>query len=286
MNKPNKVMSVMFFSNLFLATSQIIIGFLGNSAAIIADGVHTFSDLITDLVAIIGNIMSLKPADEKHPDGHGKIEYLTSITIGITILVLGFLLIGDSFTNKLIIPNVAVVIITIITIVSKLILSRYLLNKGQEYKNTILIASGRESFVDVLSSLVVLVSVLLMQFSNEIPMLIYSDQIGSILVSLFILKTGFNIIKENISYIIGEKETDLKYLNKINKSILKHDKVHSIVTLNVLKYGPYYKLDADITMDGDLSLKVVHNVLDQIEIELKTKHKVKHITIHVSPKND
>lgn len=286
MNKPNKVMSVMFVSNLFLATSQIIIGFFGNSAAIIADGVHTFSDLITDLVAIIGNIMSLKPADEKHPDGHGKIEYLTSITIGITILVLGFLLIGDSFTNKLVVPNVAVVIITIITIVSKLILSRYLLNKGQEYKNTILIASGRESFVDVLSSLVVLVSVLLMQFSNEIPMLIYSDQIGSILVSLFILKTGYNIIKENISYIIGEKETDLKYLNKINKSILKHDKVHSIVTLNVLKYGPYYKLDADITMDGSLTLKVVHNVLDQIEIELKTKHKVKHITIHVSPKND
>lgn len=286
MNKPNKVMSVMFFSNLFLATSQIIIGFIGNSAAIVADGVHTFSDLITDLVAIIGNIMSLKPADEKHPDGHGKIEYLTSITIGITILVLGFLLIGDSFTNKLIIPNVAVVIITIITIVSKLILSRYLLNKGQEYKNTILIASGRESFVDVLSSLVVLVSVLLMQFSNEIPMLIYSDQIGSILVSLFILKTGFNIIKENISYIIGEQETDLKYLNKVNKLILKHDKVHSIVTLNVLKYGPYYKLDADITMDGDLSLKVVHNILDQIEVELKTRHKVKHITIHVSPKND
>lgn len=286
MSKPNKVMSVMFFSNLILSTSQIIIGFLGNSSAIVADGVHTLSDLITDLVAIIGNIMSLKPADEKHPDGHGKIEYLTSLTIGATILALGFLLIGDSFSKELVVPNLIVVTITIITIVSKLVLSKYLLNKGYEYKNTILIASGKESFVDVISSLVVLISVVLMQFSTEIPVLIYADQIGSILVSLFIIRTGFTIAKENLSNIIGEKETDHKYINKVNDVILKNDKVHSIVTLNVLKYGPYYKLDADITMDGNLTLKVVHNILDEIEKELKTKHKVKHITIHVSPKND
>lgn len=286
MSKPNKVMSVMFFSNLILSTSQIIIGFLGNSSAIIADGVHTLSDLITDLVAIIGNVMSLKPADEKHPDGHGKIEYLTSLTIGATILSLGFLLIGDSFGKKLVVPNLIVVIITIITIFSKLILSKYLLNKGYEYKNTILIASGKESFVDVISSLVVLISVVLMQFSKEIPALIYADQIGSILVSLFIIRTGFTITKENLSNIIGEKETDNKYINEINNIILKNNKIHSIVTLNILKYGPYYKLDADITMDGSLTLKVVHNILDEIEKEIKTKYKVKHINIHVSPKND
>jgi cation diffusion facilitator family transporter len=286
MNKPNKVMGIMFISNFFLATLQIIVGFIGKSSAVIADGVHTFSDLVTDLVAIIGNIMSLKPADSKHPDGHGKIEYLTSIAIGITILILGFLLITDSFSNELVVPNILVVIVTIITIVSKLILSKYLLNKGVEYKNSILIASGKESFVDVISSLVVLISVILMQFSNEIPFLLYADKIGAILVSLFILKTGFNIISENVSYIIGEQETDSKYIGKVKELILKHDKVESIVTLNVLKYGPYYKLEADITMNGNLNLKTVHETVDLIENELKIKHKVNRITIHVSPKND
>ena len=89
MDKIAKVMGVSIITNIFLSIVKIITGLIGKSSALIADGIHSFSDLSTDFIAIIGNYLSRKPADEKHPYGHGKIEYITSIIISLVILFLG-----------------------------------------------------------------------------------------------------------------------------------------------------------------------------------------------------
>jgi cation diffusion facilitator family transporter len=284
MNKSNKVMVIAFFTNLILSIMQVLVGIIGRSSAILADGVHTISDLITDIIAIIGNLLSNKPADDKHPNGHGKIEYLTSIIIGIAIILIAFLLARDTLTKEAYIPSVILIWIAAITIISKYILSKYVIKKGVEYNNAILIASGHENFADVISSLVVLLSIILMQLAVYNEIFLYADKLAALIVSLFILKTGLDIIIINISNIIGEKEQDPILTKEITNIILKQKEVLSIDRFVLIKYGPYYKLDLELVMDGNKSLKEVHKIIDIVEKELKKKHKVRYITTHVNPK--
>ena len=103
MNKIAKVMQKSMCVNILLAILKIVIGFIGKSSALIADGIHSFSDLITDVFAIIGSALSRKPADEEHPFGHGKIEYITSMIISIIILILLFCPLSISFIIQLLI---------------------------------------------------------------------------------------------------------------------------------------------------------------------------------------
>ena len=118
-NKVTKVMGVSIATNIFLSIVKIITGLIGKSSALIADGIHSFSDLSTDFIAIIGNYLSRKPADEKHPYGHGKIEYITSIIISLVILFLGSTIIYSSIQKDIAIPSMIVAIISFLTIALK-----------------------------------------------------------------------------------------------------------------------------------------------------------------------
>lgn len=277
-----KVMVISFITNAFLSVIKVIFGFIGHSSALIADGVHSFSDLSTDVIAIIGDILSRKPADKKHPYGHGQIEYLTSIFIGLIIIGLGLGIIYSSVDRGLLVPSVIVIIVSIFTIISKLVLSNYILKKGYESNNNILIASGHESRADVISSIIVLISILLMNLEDKI--FSYSDIVASIIVGLFIIKTGFDVLKENISDIIGEQETDKVFIKRINKIINKFPEIKTIDSLVLLKFGSYYKLIGEVSMDGNMTLVDAHNILEELEYAIKKKEsKIKYITIHINP---
>ena len=284
MSKENKVMIVSVIVNTSLAILKVIFGIVGRSKALVADGLHSFSDLATDLFAIIGNILSNKPADEKHPFGHGKLEYLISMGIGLIILFVGFSIIYGSINNKIIIPSIWVIIVTIFTIFLKLLLSRYVIKKGYEYKQNILIASGKESSADVISSIVVLVSSILIQFSNKFELLKYTDIIATIIVGIFIIKIGFEVFKENISTIIGERETDNELLSSIQRIICEEKDIISIDKLDLIKYGSYFEVIGEVGMNENFTLKECHDVIEKIENRLKDfDERNRYITIHVNP---
>lgn len=287
MNKIANVMKRSVIVNIFLTLTKIIIGIVGKSGALIADGIHSFSDLATDLFAIIGSFLSRKPADKKHPFGHGKIEYITSMVISLVIIFLGLFIIYSSLKREITIPSTIVLIVTIFTIIVKYFLSSYIMKSGYKYNSNILISSGYESRADVLSSIVVLISTVLMMFSDSISILKYADIIAMIIVGLFIIRTGFNLLKENISTILGEVETDNKEIQKVEEIINQNNGVMSIDSLSLLKYGTYYKLICEIGMNENVSLKVVHSILENIEKELKEKNKrIKYVTIHVNPNKE
>lgn len=282
MNRVTKVMVISFITNSFLSLIKVIFGFIGHSNALVADGVHSFSDLSTDIVAMLGDFFSRKPADSKHPYGHGKLEYLTSIFIGAVIIILGLGIISSSVNRGIVIPSILVIFVSIFTIVAKLLLSNYILREGFKIKNNILIASGRESRADVVSSVIVLVSIILMQL--DIKIFSYADIVASIIVGLFIVKVGFDILSENISDILGEQETNKDYLNKINDFIKETEEVKTIDSLVLLKFGSYYKLIGEVAMDGDLTLAYAHSLLEKIENKIKVEEpKIRYITIHINP---
>ena len=279
--KITKVLLVSSITNIFLSIIKILFGFIGKCNALVADGIHSLSDLSTDFVAIFGNHLSLKPADKKHPFGHGKTEYLTSMIIGIVIIILGLSLIYNIFNKEIIIPDLIMILVSLFTIVSKLLLSNYIYKKGVEYSNNILIASGKESRADVYSSIFVLLSIVLMQFSNEVSILKYADMFSTIIIALFIIKTGFNILKDNIGILLEEQVLDKKYLKEIKSIITSFDEIVEIKDLYVLRYGPYYKLVSNVIMK-DLLLTDAHNVIDEIEKKLKEKdNRIKYVFIHM-----
>jgi len=283
MNKISNIIKVSFTTNFFLALIKVITGSIFKSSALLADGIHSFSDLITDVVAIIGNKLSNKPADYEHPYGHGKTEYITNLIIGLVIIIIGMSLISTTMHSKITIPSIIVIVISIFTIITKFSLSTFLIHKGKKLHNTILIASGKESSMDVISSVVVLISSTLMQLSNQIIYLKYADKIASIIVGLFIVNAGYQLIKENISIILGEQETDSIYIETLKEELKDIDFIKSIDNFVLIKYGPYYQLSMEISMDGNISLKEAHINAHKIEDKLKQKDsRISYINIHIN----
>lgn len=281
MSNVTKVLIHSFITNIFLSLIKIVSGIVGASGALIADGVHSLSDTLTDVFAILGHKLSMKPADKEHPFGHGKMEYITCIVIGLVIMVMGFTIIYNGIFDKPVVPNILTAIIGIIVILAKLILSRYLLNCGKKYDSNILIASGKESLTDVISSVVVLISILLSQLNG---IFVYADTFAMVIIGILILKIAYNILSENFSSLLGKQVTDCNYIKSLEEIIYKEPEVKGIDTLIILKYGPIYQLNLEVSMDENIVLKDAHDVLDKIEDNLKKRDsKIVHIIIHVSP---
>ena len=148
----------------------------------------------------------------------------------------------------------------------------------------ILISSGRESKADVISSVVVLISSILIQFASNYPYLIYADSIATIIVGLLIIKTGFTILKESISIILGKQEDDQQYLKELKKIILTNENIIKIDNMIMLKYGPYYSLNLEVLMPNTLSLKDAHEIVHKVEKEIKKyDRRITFIMIHINP---
>lgn len=286
MSAVTKTMVVSMIVNLFLSLIKIISGILGSCNSLIADGIHSISDLSTDIIAIIGNKLSLKPADNKHPYGHGKIEYLTSLIISIVILFLGFSIIYNTINRQTVIPKVWVLIVSFITIISKYFLSSFIIKQGKRINSTILIASGYESRSDAVGSIGVFLSVIVMHLSSYINIFKYADKVATIIIAILIIKTGFNILKENIGLLLGEQLIDEDYLQKI-KNIIYEEEDLKIKNIHILRNGPYNHLVATITMNNFISLEEAHDKIDLIELKVKEyDEKIKYVTIHVEPTID
>lgn len=285
MNKVTKTLLINLFGNLFLSIIKILTGIISNYTSLITDGLNSLSDFIIDIVSIFGNKLSLKPADAKHPLGHGKIEYITSTIIGLIIITLGINIIINSLDNKVIIPNLFIVYVSILSIIIKYILSNYIYKNGLKYQNNILIASAKEGKTDVISSLLVIISVIFIKYSNKIELFKYADIICTILISLLIIKTGYMILIDNLSKILGEQINDENYINKIKEIILKDENILEIKSIYVLKNGPYYKLLSNIIMESTLPLFIANKKINKIEKEIKKfDNKIKYVFIHTEPK--
>ena len=284
MEKVTKVLVKSLIVNILLTLTKFVFGIIYKSKVLVADGIHSLSDLATDIVSIYGSKLSLKPADNEHPYGHGKIEYLTSIVVGAVILALALSLLGNSLNAKNTIASNMVLYVTIFTILAKYLISRYILSKGVKYKSNLLVASGKESRSDVISSAIVIVTYFLSKLSSYSKIFLYSDTIGTFIIGLIILKTAYSILKENIVSILGEIEQDEDYLDKIREIILENSEVVNIEELNIIKYGHYYQANITINMDSNVTLEDACLVSNRIKKKLiNKKTRISYAKISINP---
>lgn len=201
MNKISHIMVVSFIVNLVLSCAKFISGIIFSSSALVADGIHSFSDLLTDVVSIIGSLFINKK-------NAYKVEYITSLFVGVIVFILGVSLLfkmdGHSIST-----NSEVIFVSIFAVITKIVLARYLILSAKKYNNSILKANGIESSADVISSILVLISGICVKLSEKYQVLRYADRTASILVGLFIVITGLILIKNNLLEIVFKKEKNI-----------------------------------------------------------------------------
>jgi cation diffusion facilitator family transporter len=286
MKEFRKTMFASILVNILLVIVKFTMGLISNYKSLIADAIHSFSDLSTDVVAIFGQWLSMKKEDNNHPYGHGKIEYITSIIIGVVIMCLGISMISTSITGDLAPTShrIIALLAVLITIILKYCLASYIILKGKKTNNCILIASGKESMSDVLSAASVFIAIILSMYEDKITFFAYADKIAGIIISLLIIKTAFVILKDNINAIIGECEQNEEVIYRIKGLIMSVPEVLSIDHLIVMKFGSYYQIMLDAGVDSDCSLEEAHNIAHNIEKELlDSDMKTKYVVVHINP---
>lgn len=276
-----------FIVNILLVVIKILTGLFFNSVALIADGIHSISDLLSDVFVILGIRYSLKPADDEHPFGHGKFEYVLSLMLGIFILIIAYGLGKEVITNysePVVIPGVVSLIVVVIVVIIKLLLARYLIKKGKDEDSQIIKASGRESLTDVFSSVVVFIGILAVLIGEklDISILLKGDKIASVIIALFIINIGIRIIYEAITSLQG-KAVNPKICKEYKAIIKNVSGVIDVDNIDMITYGPYYQALVEIKVDGNISVRDGHDIAENVSNILKNDEKICNVVVHVNP---
>ena len=267
--------------NLFLSIMKLLVGTVSNSVAITADAVNNISDAGSSIITLVGFRISEKPADEDHPYGHARFEYITGLIISFLILLIGFDILKSSF-DKILHPQEIVfswvtVGVLIASIIVKLWLSSFNKTLGKTIKSSALDATAADSRNDCISTGAVLISTLIANFFN-----INLDGYMGVAVAVFIIISGIGLVKETVGPLLGQAPSK-EIFEKIETEILKYENVLGVHDLMVHSYGPgSYFASAHVEMDANINVLVCHDILDQIERDFKKNYNI-HIVVHLDP---
>ena len=267
--------------NLILSVMKLIIGTVTNSVSITADATNNISDAGSSIVTLVGFRLSGKPADKDHPYGHARIEYISSLIISFLILLIGCSIFKESVT-KIFKPeeslfNIATVIILVVSIIVKLWLSVFNTYLGKQIDSKALEATAIDSRNDVITTTAVLIASVISHFTG-----FNLDGYMGVIVSIFILISGINLVKETLNPLLGQPPTK-EMFESIEKKILSYDNVLGVHDLMVHSYGPNtYFASAHIEMDAKIDVLICHDIMDQIERDFKSELNI-HLVVHLDP---
>lgn len=272
-----KTSIISIISNIVLAGFKAFVGLLANSIAIISDAVNNLSDALSSIITIVGTKLAGKAPDKKHPYGYGRIEYMTSLVVSGIVLYAGITALVES-VKKVIHPEVVdysiiTLIILIAGIIVKFVLGIYVKKKGKEVNSDSLVASGSDAFNDAILSISVLASAIIYMLFK-----ISLEAYVGILLSIFIIKAGLELIKESVDNMLGVRiESDLA--KSIKRDIVREKDIQGAYDLVLNDYGPDKYLGsihievADTLTVADidkLSRKITKMILEKYGVILHT----------------
>ena len=267
--------------NLLLCGFKMLAGFLAGSLAMIADAFNNLSDAGSSIVTLIGFKLAGAPADDDHPFGHGRMEYLSAMGVAVLIIIAGFEL-ATTAIDKMLHPAASSfsLISTVILAVSigvKLWMAVFNNRIGKKIRSDALCAAALDSRNDVICTGLVLVSSVL---GLWLPVSV--DGYVGMAVALFVIWSGFTVIKDTVSPLLGQAP-DPELVQGIQRTVLSYEGVVGIHDLIVHDYGPgrvFVSLHAEVPEDQPISKS--HDVIDNIEMELQEKFNILSC-IHMDP---
>lgn len=282
-NESNKVTMLSIVLNIILAILKMLAGILGNSTAIIADGLHTASDIVTSIGILVGNKISRKPRDKEHQYGHEKAESLVSFTLAAVLILIAIKIGFDGITvlfslDELQVPTVLPLIMSIVSIVVKEYQYHITIKVAKRINSSSLKADAWHHRSDALSSIAAFIGI-----GGAILGIKILDPIASVIVAIVVVKVGIDILKSSCNELMDSSinENDIK---KINDIVNDYNKVYGIKDIKTRKYGSVAFIDMSIFVDNNESLEEAHEIADDIEKEIINKlNYIKDINIHIEP---
>jgi len=258
-------------------------GIVTGSIAIIADAWYTLSDSFTSIVVLVGIKISTKPADQEHPFGHGRAEWIASIIIGILLALIAFNFISESVqrlrSRESVRYGAIAISVTIISILAKEALAQYALWAGRKTDSKAVKADAWHHRSDALSSLIILIGIFFNRFFWWI------DGVLGIIVALLILYAAFDILRDSVNPMLGN-EPPAGLIEQIKKLCWESigEEVHAH-HFHIHDYGAHAELTFHIRLPQKMTLKEAHDIVNRIENSIKSKLDID-ATIHIDPIRD
>lgn len=270
-------------ANCFLTVFNIAIGLMTGSYALISEGAHTLSDVITSIIAYVGFKIGQKPADKEHPLGHGRAEAISGLLIVVFLVIVAYEIITGAI-DKIIHPELITVpsfyasLMAVFGIFTNYFISEYVIRLGKEIRSPAIIADGKHQRTDIYTSVAILISVVIANIGYPI-----FDPLVGLLIGLLIIKTAYGIGKENIDNIMG-KVPSQDLINRIKRVADSTPNAQGAHNIKVDYLGSYATAYLHVEVDGNMSLNDSHIIAHQVENNiLKTIPEVKSVMVHVCP---
>lgn len=268
-------------SNGFLFLIKFLTGLLLGSISIMADAVNNLSDAGSSVITLIGFKISGKPADNEHPYGHARMEYICGLIVSFIIVFLGLQLIGSSF-DKILHPvtvevNAVMLFVLVVSIGVKLWQGIFNRTLGKKIDSAALQATAADSLNDVYATSAVLISALIMKFTG-----LRLDGWMGLAVAIFITVSGFKLVMETVNPLLG-MAPDQGMVQAIQNKIMSYDGVIGIHDLVIHNYGPercFASVHAEVPAKQDILIS--HDIIDNIERDFCENMNI-HLVIHLDP---
>ena len=270
-----------FIINTTILILELIVGISLNSISIIADAIHNLTDAISSIITIISFKLANRPADEKHPFGYGRVEYITSLLFSLSIFIVGYEFMRSSI-NRIIHPisipfNMVAFLLMVFALPLQVFLARFTKYIGNTINSSALKASAVEYFTDIIVLAMVIISLSISRFTT-FPV----DGYVGIIVSGFILHSGFELCKETLDYILG-KAPDKLLVKNIHTEVLSYKYISGVHDLIIHNYGPgRYMVSLHAEVSCDMPIMQIHDVIDKAEKEVGEKLSI-YLVIHMDP---
>ncbi|AYE35354.1 cation diffusion facilitator family transporter [Clostridium septicum] len=276
-----KVSKTTIIGNILLSIIKILIGFFSKSNAMVADGIHSFSDVISTIGVIIGLKLSNKPADKEHPYGHERIESLVSLLLSIMLFLvaLGIGMSGasDILNKTFTIPSMLAIFAALLSILAKEWMYFYTMKYAKLIDSASLKADAWHHRSDSLSSLGALIGIIGARIG--FPIL---DPLASLIICILILKVSYEIAKQSISQLVDESAKD-DTITEIISKINSIDDVRKIDSVKTRLHSTKIYVDVEISVDSFLTVEEGHDIAIKVHNLIEENRKIKHCMVHVNP---
>lgn len=268
--------------NLLLSIWQIIIGVISHSQGLIADGIHTLSDLIADFVVLIANKKSHKKPDEDHPYGHFRYENGASLILGIILLIVGVGMVWSAI-QKMLNPELIqevhfiALVAALIALAAKEGLFRYMLRVANRVNSSMLVANAWHARSDAASSLVVAIGIIGSLCGFNI-----FDPIAALIVGTFVFRMGYKFTNQSMQDLM-DKGADEETLQEIRNVLENIEDIKGFHDLKTRKSGDFYLVDVHLEVDGDMSIMMGHDIAVNVRDKLMENPQILNVMTHLDP---
>ncbi|SHH61504.1 cation diffusion facilitator family transporter [Clostridium intestinale] len=277
-----KVSVITMIINIVLSILKLIAGIIGRSSAMIADSVHSASDVFTTVIVIVGLKISSKKADREHPYGHERLESISAKLISEALILVG-LVIGyksalNLYNGNLVIPGRVALFAALLSIVVKEAMYWYTIITARKIRSISMEGDAWHHRSDAFSSIGTFIGILGARFGY-----IFLDPLAGIIVSLLIIKVGIDLYKRAVKELIDSAADD-EVINKIKNNVLSISRVKEIKNLKTRIFGNKIYVDIEVYVNEELSVREGHDIAELVENSIENEiDTVKHCMVHIEP---